>query len=133
MPVLDTMVLFGAADPEDPIHKEAKAYLDKLTPAGEYWIPSFALVEFDLVLRSRGKDPKEKMDIYLLFEKDYSEASPRYLPITSTTLYHLARLEINYDIDYFDAGIVAQALTLDGMVITKDKAIRDIPEVEAIW
>ncbi|MHA2370977.1 MAG: PIN domain-containing protein, partial [Candidatus Hodarchaeales archaeon] len=120
MPVLDTMVLFGAADSDDPTHKEAKAYIDKVTPTGDYWLPSFALIEFDLVLRSRGKKAKEKMDIYLLFEKDFSEVSSRCLPINATALYHLARLEDTYRIDYFDAGIVAQALTLDGIVVTKD-------------
>jgi len=133
MPVLDTMVLFGAADPEDIIHDQAKAYLNKVTPTGEFWIPSFALIEFDLVLRSKGKDPKERMGTFLLFQKDYSEITSRCLSITSAILYHLARLENNYAIDYFDAGIVAQALALDGIVVTKDKAIKRIPEIETVW
>ena len=60
MPVLDTIVLFGAADPRVAHHKKAIDYLARLTEPG-YYIAGLAMFEFDVVMKSRSLSFRERM------------------------------------------------------------------------
>ncbi|HID90448.1 TPA: type II toxin-antitoxin system VapC family toxin [Candidatus Bathyarchaeota archaeon] len=118
MPILDTVVLFAAADARDERHGKAVEYMRRLKERG-YLIAGFAMVEFDIVLKSRGLDSDERMRIHALLMKDYPEVKKKVAPVSPLVLYHTARLE-KEGLEYFDAGVAAQALLLDGVVVTTD-------------
>jgi len=61
MPVLDTVVLFAAADSMDPRHEKACVYMGRLGREN-YILSCLALVEFDVVLKSRGLPPEDRME-----------------------------------------------------------------------
>ena len=60
MPILDTVVLFGTADSRDGQHERAKRHLQRVSEVGTY-LGTFALMEFDIVMKSRGLTVDDRM------------------------------------------------------------------------
>ena len=133
LPVIDTLVLFAAADSLDKLNEKRLSYLSYVDNKSQWFIPSFALLEFDLVLKSRGYSESDRMEIYALLINDYPNIEKKIIPITPRIIHETARIESLYDIDYFDAGMIATALTLDKKIATADKKIAKIAEIEIIW
>ncbi len=133
MPVIDTMVLFAAANTKEKWHLIGKTALTLVNIDKNWWVPSFSLLEFDLVLKSREYTPEERMEKYSLLLHDFPNIIEASYPVTPLILHEVSRLESIYDLDYFDAGVVATSLALDGKVATKDKQIQKISEVESLW
>jgi len=132
MPVIDTVVLFAAADSKDPRHEKAYIYLEKLSE-NNYIISCLALLEFDIVLKSRGLPPEDRMEKLALLMADYPQIKEKTGRITPLTLYLLAKLEMEYNLDYFDAGVAAEALQHDGIIISTDRAFDKVPNIERKW
>ena len=132
MPVLDTVVLFGAADPKDPLHEKAGSYLARLNETS-YYLASFALIEFDIVMKSRGLTPRERMVLHALLARDYPASTSKVSPLAPTTLYLAARIEGEERIDYFDAGVGAEALALDGKVVSTDRVFDKLEGISRLW
>ena len=133
MPVIDTMVLFAAANTRGKWHLIGKKALTLVNIDKNWWVPSFSLLEFDLVLKSREYTPGERMEKYSLLLHDFPNIIDASYPVTPLILHEVSRLESVYDLDYFDAGVIATSLALDGKVITKDNQIQKINEVESLW
>ena len=70
MPIVDTVVLFSAADSEDPHHAGAVKCLRNLGREG-LLLGEAALVEFDLVLKSRGFAPAVRREEMILLMHDF--------------------------------------------------------------
>lgn len=132
MPVIDTIIIFGAADSKDKHHELGVRYLEGVNN-GEYLLPSLALLEFDIILKNRGFTFAQRMEKQALLLADYPNLDANILTISPIVFYNLARLESEYNLDYFDAGICAQALQNDGIVITPDKKIAAVKEIRTIW
>lgn len=132
MPVIDTLILFGAADSKDKYHEYGVKYLEGVNK-GLYSLPSLALMEFDIVLKSKGFNFVERMEKHALLLADFPNIEKYIVNLSPSVLYNLARLEDEYKLDYFDAGICAQALQVDGIVITVDKKIAAIKEIKTEW
>ncbi|MHA1145494.1 MAG: type II toxin-antitoxin system VapC family toxin [Candidatus Helarchaeota archaeon] len=132
MPVIDTIVIFSAADTKNKYHQIGLKYLKKAND-GKCFIPSLALMEFDIVLQSRGFSYKERMEKHSLLLADFPKLEKNIIPIAPVVLYNIARLESKYELDYFDAGICAQSLQADGIIITPDRKISSIKEVSTFW
>ncbi|MHA1967148.1 MAG: type II toxin-antitoxin system VapC family toxin [Candidatus Hodarchaeales archaeon] len=133
MPVIDTMVLFAAANTRERWHIIGKKVLTLVNMDKNWWVPSYSLLEFDLVLKSREYTPEERMEKYSLLLHDFPNINEASYPITPLIFHEVSRLENVYDLDYFDAGVVATSLALDGKVVTKDTQIQKIGEVESVW
>ena len=132
MPVIDTMILFATADTKHKYHNISKKALESVNDDDDWWIPSFALVEFDLTLKSRGFSSEERMEKMTLLILKYPNLNQKILPITPTILHETCRLEDIYQLDYFDAGMAATAINIDGKIATVDKEILRVPEVEGV-
>ena len=130
MPVLDTVVLFAALSEADPRHKRAVYYMEKLGEEG-YYVSAMALVEFDIVLKSRGFSYEERMDIFALLAADYPHA--KISPLSPITFYLAAKIEEEHGLDYFDACVAAEALLLDGVVVSTDEAFDRVAGLKRIW
>lgn len=132
MPVIDTIIIFSAADTESKYHKLGLKYLEYVN-IGKFSLPSLALMEFDIVLKSRGFSFEERMEKQALLLSDFPNLEKHMIKLSPIVLYNTARLENEYNLDYFDAGICAQALQEDGIVITPDKKISFVKEVKTQW
>ena len=132
MPVLDTVVLFGAVDPKDAAHDKSKRFLARLAEP-DYYLASFALLEFDIVMKSRGFSYKQRMLQHALLAKDYPPSTVKVRALSPTVLYLSAKIEGEEGTDYFDAGVAAEAKVLDGRVVSTDKVFDKLKGLKRIW
>lgn len=132
MPILDTVVLFAAADAKDKRHDKALGYMRKLRER-DFYIASFALLEFDIVLRSRGFSAEERMEKHALLLKDFPDSRAKVSPLSPPAFYLSARLEKEFGLDYFDAGVAAEALQHDGIVVSTDAAFDKVDNLKRKW
>ena len=130
MPIFDTVLLFAAADRSDPNHNKATRYMTKLRQE-DFYLASFSLIEFDIVLKSRGLKANERMDLHALLMKDYPNL--KIHPINPSTLYLTAMIEKDYDLEYFDAAVSAEALQHDATVVSTDKALERVKGLNRTW
>ncbi len=132
MPVLDTVVLFGAADPRDPIHEKSLDHLTRLEQP-EYYLASFALVEFDIVMKSRGFTYGERMERHALLARDFPAASIKTRAISPQVLHLAASIEGEAGIDYFDACVAAEAKAQDGIIVSTDGVFNRLKGIRRRW
>lgn len=132
LPVLDTVVLFAAADEDDSRNEAAKNHLDELRKEG-FLLASYSLVEMDIVLKSRGYGPARRKKQQGLLLKDFPESAGKVHPITPATVYLGVGIEQEQGLDYFDAMIGAEALEHDGRVVSTDEAFDRIVDLERVW
>ncbi len=132
MPIIDTVVLFAAADERDRYHRPARRHLGSIRKNDTY-LASFALLEFDITLKSRGFSFEERMERHALLLRDYPLLDRRVAALSPSTFYLAARLEDEADLEYFDAGVAAEALQLDGTVISTDTAFEQVRSLRRIW
>jgi len=131
MPVLDTVVLFAALSKADPRHEKALYYMGKLLEEEDYYISAMALVELDVVLKSRRFSDEQRMDVFALLAADYPNA--RISPLSPMTFYLAAKIEKEYGLEYFDACVAAEALLLDGVVVSTDQTLDRVAGLRRIW
>ncbi len=132
MPILDTVVLFAVADRKDKNHLVAKNHMKNLRKK-VHRLSTFALLEFDIVLKSRGFSFDERMEKVALLINDFPQVMNRVSPISPTTVYHTAKLEKELSMDYFDAGVASEALESDALVISTDRVFDKVPNLTRFW
>ena len=132
MPVLDTVVLFGTADSEDGYHERSCQHLRRISEP-ETYLGTFALLEFDIVLKSRGVSFEERMEKHATLLSDYPQLERKVACLTPATFYLASKLEMDTDLEYFDAGIAAEALQLDGTIVSTDRAFDRVDGLKRIW
>ncbi len=113
-------------------HELAKRHLDRISDADVY-LGAFALFEFDVVLKSRGFSFDERMERHALLLRDYPELELKIGKISPATLYLTSKLEAEVGLEYFDAAIAAEALQLDGEVVSTDKVFDRVEGLTKTW
>ena len=73
-------------------------------------ISIFALIEFDVVLKFRGLSTQERSEKHALLLSSYPLATERVTRPSPPTFVLAARLEEDYNLDYFDSLVAADAL-----------------------
>jgi predicted nucleic acid-binding protein len=126
------VVLFGTADSKDKHHEQAKKHLQRISKP-EVYLGSFALLEFDVTLKSRGFSFEQRMEKHALLLRDYPDLDRKVARLTPAVFYLTSVLEEEVEIEYFDAGIAAEALQLDGVVISTDRAFDRVDSLTRIW
>jgi len=132
LPVLDTVVVFGAMDLKDTAYDKSKRFLARLGEP-DYYLAGFALFEFDIVMKSRGFSYGQRMLQHALLAKDYPLSAVKVRPLSPTVLYLSARIEGEEGTDYFDAGVSAEAKVLDGIVVSSDRVFDKLKGMKRIW
>jgi predicted nucleic acid-binding protein len=132
LPVLDTIVLFGALDPRDATHKESIRYLG-LLERPEYYLAGFALLEYDIVLKSRGFSTSKRMEYHAVLSNDYPVLAKKTRHLSPEVMYRTAELEGEAGVDYFDAGVAAEARMYDGHVVSKDPIFDKLAGITRLW
>jgi PIN domain nuclease of toxin-antitoxin system len=132
LPVLDTVILFAVADSKDQYHSSAINHMKNIRKKN-YRLSAFALLEFDVVLKSRGISFNDRMEKVALLINDFPQVTRRMSSITPATIYLTARLEKELSMDYFDGGVASEALQSDGVVISTDRVFDRVPNLTRIW
>jgi predicted nucleic acid-binding protein len=95
--------------------------------------PDVAVLEFQLVLRARGRRPAEvKLAMLALHEALARYGVREMKTISSGSLALQCELEEKYRLSYFDSLIAAAALALDRKVISSDEAFDSVLGLERI-
>jgi len=129
MPVADTEVLF-ALNPRDPKHPHAIKTLQELD---NITVPDTSILEFQTVLRGRGRSPAQVRNALLAIHEVLRRFNVGENQTMSIRLLVLqCELEERHDLTYFDSLIAASALTLGSRVVSDDKAFDKIPNLVRI-
>ncbi len=130
MPVLDTVVLFAAANPADKYHADASSHLARV--GRRVKVAAAGLLEFDLVLKARGYSPSSRMREFRSMIEGFPEIEDASGTFAPRTLYVGAAIEEGFGLDYFDALIAAEALVFDGKLVSSDRDFDSVPGLERI-
>ena len=68
-----------------------------------------------------------------MLARDYPASTSKVRALSPTTLYLAADVEGTRGIDYFDAGVAAEAKALDGTVVSTDRVFDNLHGVKRIW
>jgi len=129
MPVIDTEVVF-ALNPRDPKHREA---LRVLREVPKLTVPDTVLLEFQAVLRSRGRTPSQVRNALLALHQVLVQYGVREVNTLSTNLLvYQCELEEKYKLSYFDSLIATSALILDRQIVSDDEAFDRVPGLKRI-
>ena len=65
--------------------------------------------------------------------RDYPDLDDKVATLSPATLYLTSMLEVEVELEYFDAGIAAEALQLDGTVVSTDRAFDRVEGLKRLW
>lgn len=86
-------------------------------------VPDTAALEFQVVLRARGRSPSQvKMALLALHEFLTRSNVKEVKTMSMSLLAFQSELEEMYELRYFDSLVAASALTLDRQVVSDDEA-----------
>jgi len=127
MPVVDTEFLF-ALNPKDHKHQNTMKMLET---ASNLMMPDSAAIEYQAVLRSRGRDlTQTKLALLALHEALTRKKVREMKTINTSLLAFQSELEEKYGLSFFDSLIAASALTLDREIVSDDDAFDRIPDLK---
>lgn len=131
MRVIDTVVLFGALDPEDKHHKRALWHLTLVRLTPDVYVPSAVLMEFDMTVKSREFSAAERLT--LLDGLTKLIPSGKVLPITPSILERAARFETQQKLSsYFDALVASTSEEYGAEIISTDEEFSEA-NFSTIW
>jgi len=126
---VDTEALF-ALNPKDSKHRYA---LKLFKEDANIVAPDTAILEFQSVLRARGRPPSQvKMALLSLHELLIQSKVKEEKTITASLLALQCELEENYGLSYFNSLVAASALTMGRRLVSDDEAFDRIPNIERI-
>jgi len=129
MPVADTELLFALGE-TDPKHAKA---LQLMRRVKGIVAPDTSILEFQTVLRSRGRSAEQVRLALLALTKvflDNDIAEHRTMDMKLLILQ--SEIEYKYGLSYFDSLIAASAFTIDGEVVSDDEDFDGVPDLKRI-
>ena len=129
MPVLDTQVLF-ALSPKDPKHSKVLKILEKRQ---DLVVPDTSILEFELVLKGRGRNISETREALLALSEFLSSRGVKEeKTINIDVLVLSSDLQSNSRLSYFDSLVAASALSLDSLIVGDDESFDLVPGLKRI-
>jgi len=115
----------------DKLHPIAKRLFKKISSGSlkNIVIPTSALIEYELILRSRGYSEdaiRKDIQAFMMISNIHE------IPLTSKVIITASLLREKYHLSYFDSLHAASALAHDRIVISVDKCYRRIPDIKLI-
>jgi len=102
-----------------------------LDSASDLMMPDSAAIEYQAVLRSRGRSPAQtKLALLALHEALTRKKVKEAKTISTSLLAYQAELEEKYGLSFFDSLIAASALALDRKVVSDDQAFDRVPDLK---
>jgi PIN domain nuclease of toxin-antitoxin system len=125
--IVDTVYLIAYLNPDDPLHREARSIVEGV--GGGRRVSQAALLELDLLMKSRGFTVEERLDTWQLLSILLGRESVE--PLYPEDFALAAVLAEREGMDYFDSLIAAQCINRRAKPLTSDQAI--IKAVERYW
>ena len=128
MPVIELDMLVALVNPRDRLHELADRLFSKIA-AGKVKaaVASSALLEYELLLRSRGYPEHEiRRDI-----SAFRSLLPD-VPITSEVIVRASEVRERYGLTYFDSLHAASAMTADGVIVSTDRDYERVENLKAV-
>lgn len=117
-------------NPRDHKHQCAMKILNELSGL---MVPDAAALEFQVVLRARGRNPSEvKMALLAIHEALTRSKVKEAKAISTSSLALQSELEEKYGLSYFDSLIAASAIALDRLVVSDDEAFGKVANLKRI-
>jgi predicted nucleic acid-binding protein len=117
--IVDTVYLVALLNPDDPKHEEAVELLSDLGTSRR--VSQAALIELDLLMKSRGFTIEERRNAWLVLTRVIPEEAVELLaPKDFAVAVELYESE---GLDYFDALVAAQCVVRNAKPVTTDIAI----------
>lgn len=131
MPVIELDMLIALVNRSDRLHEVASELFQGIASGRleGMRLASSALLEYELVLRSRGydeKDIREDIEAFKLIP-NLDE-----VPLTSEVILKASSLREAYSLTYFDSLHCATAILYDGQIVASDNAYDKVPEVKRL-
>jgi len=117
--IVDTVYLVAYLRRSDPLHAEAARILEGL--GAERKVSQVALVELDLLMKSRGFTPSERAKTWMLLEALIPPEAVE--PLRPKDLALASLLEQERSMDYFDALIASQCILRGARPLTNDREV----------
>ncbi len=128
MPVVELDMLVALVNRHDRFHKLADELFAKVA-AGKVRVAvaASALVEYELLLRSRGYPEKDvRRDL-----RAFKELLPD-VPLSSDVVVIASEMREEYGLTYFDSLHAASALVLDGVIVSMDRDYEGVKGLKAV-
>jgi predicted nucleic acid-binding protein len=122
MRIVDTAVLVASANRQDPRHEKAREYAADIALREDTFVPSAALVEFDLTLKAHGFTLEERLREHSGLQR--LVPGGKVLPVTPGVLARATELSktATWRDYYFDTMIAATGLEFGAdSAITTDR------------
>lgn len=131
MPVIEPDMPIALVNRSDKLHPIAKRLFKKISSGSlkNIVIPTSALIEYELILRSRGYSEdaiRKDIQAFMMISNIHE------IPLTSKVIITASLLREKYHLSYFDSLHAASALAHDRIVISVDKCYRRIPDIKLI-
>ncbi len=128
MKLIDTVAIIGFLDPRDRLHKRSTEHLDSIAgpSADGTLVPTSSLIETDLLLKIMGYTESEREISWRAIE---IKVANRIIANSVSSITGAVSLQKN-GMDYFDSLITSLARETGSKVITTDKSIARIVQVE---
>ncbi len=119
-----------ALDPRDKKHRRA---ISLLTSRQDVVVPDTATLEFQMVMRGRGRSALEIKELALSIHRILLERGVREVrTMDSALIAHQCSLEWDYKLTFFDSLVAASALSLDSAIVSDDAAFDLVPGLNRI-
>ena len=119
MEIVDTVYLVVFLNPDDPRHEEAVELLSDLGTSRR--VSQAALIELDLLMKSRGFTIEERRNAWLVLTRVIPEEAVELLAPKDFAV--AVELHESEGLDYFDALVAAQCVVRNAKPVTTDTAI----------
>jgi len=131
MPIIELDMLIALVNRRDKLHHIAKRLFEKISNESikNVAIPASALIEYELILRSKGYSEdaiRDDIQAFMIIN------NIREIPLTFKVIINASMLREKYHLTYFDSLHAASALIHDRTVISVDRCYEKIPNIKLI-
>ncbi len=127
MKLVDTVVIVGFLNKKDRLHTRSLEHVQRVSSNNEVFVPVTSLIEADLLMKISGYSDTERDVSWGAIESEIP--NHKVVPNTTSSIRRALEMQKN-GVDYFDSLVASLAKETDSTVITTDKRIGEIVEVE---
>jgi predicted nucleic acid-binding protein len=127
MKLIDTVVIIGFLNKKDRLHMRSFEHLQRISSRDDVFVPVTSLIEADLLMKISGYSDSERHTSWGALESEIP--NKKVLPNSTSSIQRALELQ-KKGIDYFDSLVASLARETGSAVITTDKRIGEIVDVE---
>ena len=127
MKLVDTVAIIGFLNAKDRLHMRSSEHLERISSQSDVFVPVTSLIEADLLMKISWYSDSERDISWGAIETKVP--SEKVIPNSTSSIRRALDLQKN-GTDYFDSLIASLAKETGSTVITTDKKIGEIVDVE---